>query len=293
MKYIYFLCVCCLFSTLFAQKGKKVAELEIVLQQKYDSIVLKLEQDSTRLYFTIDSLNAELKRQQKTPKQKVIQPEVHLDLITTLIGDYQWTISNLGGTSSINQTEKEQTLEFLSSKKFYECRTDEEWANYLQNDLPAFFVLSDTLHSLGFYFNVTAIRELESILDNTDWRIANYIDFTNLFNNALSLSKKLGLVNSSPLQLIAGNPKDEMLLKKTKWNMKVVDIYNMNIFPYTYYTGFKDLLGDEDYIEYFSGFNENGNVIVTHISPDNKFPFEYPYGSESLNHGFLIRLIKK
>jgi hypothetical protein len=285
--------VCCLFSTLFAQKGKKVAELEIVLQQKYDSIVLKLEQDSTRLYFTIDSLNAELKRQQKTPKQKVIQPEVHLDLITTLIGDYQWTISNLGGTSSINQTEKEQTLEFLSSKKFYECRTDEEWANYLQNDLPAFFVLSDTLHSLGFYFNVTAIRELESILDNTDWRIANYIDFTNLFNNALSLSKKLGLVNSSPLQLIAGNPKDEMLLKKTKWNMKVVDIYNMNIFPYTYYTGFKDLLGDEDYIEYFSGFNENGNVIVTHISPDNKFPFEYPYGSESLNHGFLIRLIKK
>ncbi len=285
--------MCCLFSTLFAQKGKKVAELEIVLQQKYDSIVLKLEQDSTRLYFTIDSLNAELKRQQKTPKQKVIQPEVHLDLITTLIGDYQWTISNLGGTSSINQTEKEQTLEFLSSKKFYECRTDEEWANYLQNDLPAFFVLSDTLHSLGFYFNVTAIRELESILDNTDWRIANYIDFTNLFNNALSLSKKLGLVNSSPLQLIAGNPKDEMLLKKTKWNMKVVDIYNMNIFPYTYYTGFKDLLGDEDYIEYFSGFNENGNVIVTHISPDNKFPFEYPYGSESLNHGFLIRLIKK
>jgi hypothetical protein len=293
MKYIYFLCVCCLFSTLFAQKGKKVSELEIVLQQKYDSIVLKLEQDSTRLYFTIDSLNAELKRQQKTPKQKVIQPEVHLDLITTLIGDYQWTISNLGGTSSINQTEKEQTLEFLSSKKFYECRTDEEWANYLQNDLPAFFVLSDTLHSLGFYFNVTAIRELESILDNTDWRIANYIDFTNLFNNALSLSKKLGLVNFSPLQLIAGNPKDEMLLKKTKWNMKVVDIYNMNIFPYTYYTGFKDLLGDEDYIEYFSGFDENGNVIVTHISPDNKFPFEYPYGSESLNHGFLIRLIKK
>ena len=285
--------MCCLFSTLFAQKGKKVSELEIVLQQKYDSIVLKLEQDSTRLYFTIDSLNAELKRQQKTPKQKVIQPEVHLDLITTLIGDYQWTISNLGGTSSINQTEKEQTLEFLSSKKFYECRTDEEWANYLQNDLPAFFVLSDTLHSLGFYFNVTAIRELESILDNTDWRIANYIDFTNLFNNALSLSKKLGLVNFSPLQLIAGNPKDEMLLKKTKWNMKVVDIYNMNIFPYTYYTGFKDLLGDEDYIEYFSGFDENGNVIVTHISPDNKFPFEYPYGSESLNHGFLIRLIKK
>jgi hypothetical protein len=293
MKYVFLLSAILFFSNIFAQKGKKEAELVIIWQQKYDSILLKLEQDSTLLHFTIDTLNAKLQKHLKTPKPKVIQPEVELNLTTTLIGNDQWAISNFGGITSINQTEKEQILEFLSSKKFNECHTDEEWASYLETNSPAFFVLGDTLNSLGFYFNVPAINKLELIFEGTEWRIANHNDFSNLYKNVASLSNKLGLTNFSSLQLIAGNPKDEMLLKKTKWNMKVVDIYNLNLFPYTYYTGFTELLGDEDYIEYFSDFDQSGNVIVTHISPDNKLPFKYAYGSESLNYGFLIRLIKK
>jgi hypothetical protein len=292
MKYVFLLSAILLFSNIFAQKGKKDAELVIIWQQKYDSILLKLEQDSTLLHFTIDSLNAKLQKHIKTSKPKVIQPEVELNLTTTLIGNDQWAISNFGGISSVNPTEKEQILEFLISKKFNECRTDEEWANYLELNSPAFFVLGDTLNSLGFYFNVPAIYRLESILEGTEWRIAKYNDFSNLYNNVATLSKKLGLTNFSPLQLIAGNIKDETLVKKIKWNMKVVDIYNLNLFPFTYYTGFTELLGDEDYIEYFSNFDQNGNVVVTHISPDNKLPFQYAYGSESLNYGFLIRLIK-
>ena len=116
------------------------------------------------------------------------------------------------------------------------------------------------------------IDEMISI-NNTEWRIASHNDFSNLYSHAASLLKSLKLTTTfSPFHLIAGNPTDEMLLKKAKWNMKVVDIYNLNIFPYTYYTGFIELLGDEDYIEYFSSFDESGNVVVTHISPDNKLP---------------------
>lgn len=283
-----------LFSNLFAQKGKKETEQIINWELKYDTLVLKHEEEIIRFKHTIDTLMSKYSKPVKTTKQKIALPENQIKSITTLIGKDQWSISNFGGASQMNNLESEQVLEFLRSKNFNECHNDEEWANNLESNLPAFFVLSDTLHSLGFYFNVTAIKELESILENTEWRIASHNDFSNLYSHATSLLKNLKLTTTfSPFHLIAGNPTDEMLLKKAKWNMKVVDIYNLNIFPYTYYTGFIELLGDEDYIEYFSGFDDSGNVVVTHISPDNKLPFKYAYGSESLNYGFLIRLIKK
>jgi hypothetical protein len=294
MKYIYCLCVIFLFSNLFAQKGKKETEQNINWELKYDTLVLKHEEEIIRYKHTIDTLMSKYSKPVKTTKQKITLPENQIKSITTLIGKDQWSISNFGGASQMNNLESEQVLKFLRSKNFNECHNDEEWSDNLESNLPAFFVLSDTLHSLGFYFNVTAIKELESILENTEWRIASHNDFSNLYSHAASLLKSLKLTTTfSPFHLIAGNPTDEMLLKKAKWNMKVVDIYNLNIFPYTYYTGFIELLGDEDYIEYFSSFDESGNVVVTHISPDNKLPFKYAYGSESLNYGFLIRLIKK
>ncbi len=283
-----------LFSNLFAQKGKKETEQNINWELKYDTLVLKHEEEIIRYKHTIDTLMSKYSKPVKTTKQKITLPENQIKSITTLIGKDQWSISNFGGASQMNNLESEQVLKFLRSKNFNECHNDEEWSDNLESNLPAFFVLSDTLHSLGFYFNVTAIKELESILENTEWRIASHNDFSNLYSHAASLLKSLKLTTTfSPFHLIAGNPTDEMLLKKAKWNMKVVDIYNLNIFPYTYYTGFIELLGDEDYIEYFSSFDESGNVVVTHISPDNKLPFKYAYGSESLNYGFLIRLIKK
>jgi len=44
------------------------------------------------------------------------------------------------------------------------------------------------------------------------------------------------------------------LQKKSKWNVKVFDIYGLNIYPYTFYSGSEKEFADEDYRGVFLGF---------------------------------------
>jgi hypothetical protein len=279
---------------IFAQKGKKVSDPLTIPKKSYDSLLLDHEEKMSRFEFITDSLMKELDKQVKPAKQIRNSVPVQLKATATVVGQQQWSISNLGGSAHFIASDSQDAIDFLNAKKFKECRDDNEWKSYLEQNVPAYFALPDTLSSLGFYFNVPGIIKLNEILESTDWRIANYKDFSNLYSNTQKVIASLKLTGYNAFQLIAGNPSIEIMQKKSKWNIKVVDIYGLNIYPYSYYSGSVKEFADEDYAEYFSDFDSNGYVIVTHISPDNRTaPFTYTYGEESLNYGFLIRLIKK
>ena len=281
-------------SDIFGQSSKKENENKLnAIQFELDSVKEYLTKQIEIQKNKIDSLLEENKVKIPVPKNQKVKQKAELKLTCTFVNGIQWSLTNLGGVSSANNFDVENVRNFLSENGFSECTDDESWSNFIDQEIPAFLIANEPYSSMGYMFNKHAIIKLQELLQNTEWKIAEYSDFNNLYLHASNLKLK----NYTPFQLIVGNPKtnDVALKKYCSWtNQTIIDIYGLNILPLTYFNGYHSYLKNESYVEYFSHFNESGNVVVTHIDPDNKFsPLDYNYGSESSKYGFFIRLIKK
>jgi len=288
--FLVFSFLCCSLIT-FSQKKKndKKENPELIrIQNEKDSVQQILTftiQFNTR---TIDSLKSIIKKKTEN-KPNPAKKKTELNLSTTLIGENQWVTSTLGASTKTGIDLENSIDTWLTENNFVRCEDQASWNENIDN--PSYLVRPGLVGKLGYYFNLTAIRKMTSLLESQgQWRIASNNDFNALFKHASAL--KLG--SYSPFQLLVGNPAMKEMKSLSSWkNQTVYDIYGLQITPYSYYSGFDKLLINDNYVEYFSHFTESNEVFVTHISPEDKIePLAYGYGLEATKYGFFIRLIK-
>jgi hypothetical protein len=278
----------------FSQKSKKNNPDNDLLRSKIDSLELMLQNAGEILKREKDSLVGIITDLKKN-KQESTRKSKNSDLYSAdyiLIGYNKWAATNFGG-SSLNFS-SDYADDWLSDNNFYRCLDEEEWIEKINSDEPAYFVLEEPLYCVGYFFNLRALKKLQNNPPN-GWRIAKYEDFNDLFNHIVNLKIK----STTPFQLLAGNYSQSTNIeakKKLCWTGQIVnDIYNLSLFPVSYFSGFVSLLTFNNSLNLFSRFDEETNKIYyTEIGPNNKLqPAERRFGSEAYDYGFLVRLIKK
>ena len=291
MKYLFTVLMVMFFFNQFAQKKKDEPKPQVITL-KIDSIIKDLKVIYLEQVEKIDSLIQKTNKKDKPPTSTIdIQDSEELKLTTTSIGKSQWSITNFGGYSELYPEEQDQIRDFLKYNKFIECSDKESWADQFDNEKPAYYILSEPCYKLGFYFNKFAIKELEVLLETIGWKIADYTDFKALYEHVA----KRNLKSYSPFNLIVGNPTNDKLKSICFWKGHTVyDIYGLNIFPYSSFTGYDIDLKNEVNVEYFSKFTDDNAIQITFLTPNGKLPIELKYESDNVSgFGFFIRLIKK
>jgi len=170
------------------KRVKKVSDPLTIPKKSCDSLLLDQEEKMLRFQFITDSLMKELEKQVKPAKQIRNNVPVQLKATTTVVGQQLWAISNLGGSANFSASDSQDAKDFLTAKKFKECRDDNEWNSYLEQNVPAYFALPDTLSSLGFYFNDTRYNKIERNIRK--YRLAN-CHITRIFQAYIQICKKL------------------------------------------------------------------------------------------------------
>jgi hypothetical protein len=90
--------------------------------------------------------------------------------------------------------------------------------------------------------------------------------------------------------------KNTTKLHPLTWSgLPTYNIYNLSLYPVSYFSGFESLLSYNNLLNLFSRYDEETNKIYfTEISSMNKTSVvERKLGSEAYDYGFLVRLIKK
>ena len=244
------------FFNQFAQKKKDEPKPQVITI-KFDSLIKDLEVIYLEQVKKIDSLIQKTNKKDKPPTSTIdIQNSEELKLTTTSIGKSQWSITNFGGYSELYPEEQDQIRDFLKDNNFIECSDKESWADQFDNE-----------------------------------KIADYTDFKALYEHVA----KRNLKSYSPFNLIVGNPTNDKLKSICNWKgYTVYDIYGLNIFPYSSFTGYDIDLKNEVNVEYFSKFTDDNAIQTTFLTPNGKLPIELKYESDDVSgFGFFIRLIKK
>ena len=276
----------------FSQENEKKKDKK-KNQKNENNELFKSQLDSLNTLFikTKDSLELLIneKNNSKETKKEKITNELNLDYI--LIGDQKWCQSNIGN-------ENEVLEKWVEENKFYECTSEQDWSDVVNSNKPkpAYYVLKNELKKVGYFFNIEGLKKLENNPPK-GWRIAKYEDFQVLIDYVNNL--KIKPINS--LQLILSNnfvpiQKKTNAIHALTWaGLPTYNIYNLSLYPVSYFSGFESLLTYNNLLNLFSRYDEENNkVYFTEISSVNKTSIsERKLGSEAYDYGFLVRLIKK
>ncbi len=276
----------------FSQRKRENKEIIFIKNQK-DSLELILEDVKQIVEKQKDSIKriiTDLKnKKSEDTKKKKSDDNFSDDYI--LIGSNKWASTNLGGTK-LNSS-NDNTDDWLTENGFERCISEKDWIEMLNSEQPAYFILEDPLNCVGYFFNSFALKKLQENPPK-GWRIADFNDFIELYNHTTNLKLK----TTSPFQLLVSNyslTTNSEAKKKLTWtNLTIHDIYNLSLYPVSYFSGFVSLLSFNTSLNLFSRYDEEKNKIYyTELSPNNKFlPSERRFGSEADDYGFLVRLIK-
>jgi hypothetical protein len=265
------------------KKNKKIEIIDLELNKKFDSLNKLFVQTKDSL----DIFKKEDKNKSKETKKETITTDFNLDYI--LIGDQRWCATNIGDANSILKN-------WIVANKFYRCSSEQEWIDKVNSNTPAFYVLKNELNNVGYFFNIEGLKKLQNNPPK-GWRIANIHDFEELIEYVNNLKIK----SITSLQLILGNynypiEKNTTKLHPLTWTgLPTHNIYNLSLYPVSYFSGFESLLTYNNLLNLFSRYDEETNKIYfTEISSSNKTSIvERKLGSEAYDYGFLVRLIKK
>ena len=274
-----------------SQNKRDNKEINFLKNQK-DSLELTLEAVKQLINKQKDSLNriiSDMKNKKTENAYKKTSDDFSCDYI--LIGSNKLASTNFGGKN--NNSSNENTDDWLEENGYERCMNETEWIDMISSEKPAYYVLEEPLYCVGYFFNSFALKKLQENPPN-GWRVANFNDFTDLFNHVSNLKLK----TTSPFQLLVSNYSlsiNSEAKNKLIWtNQTINDIYNLSLFPVSYFSGFVSLLTFNKSLNIFSRLDEETNKIYyTELSPNNKLlPTERRFGSEAYDYGFLVRLIK-
>ncbi len=277
------------FHVFSQEKEKKIGKKKTEKNKNSELFTSNCDSLNTLLIKTKDSLNLLIKEKintKETKKDKVTK-ELILDYI--LIGKQKWCTTNIGSENSLFET-------WVKENKFQECTSEQEWNDVINsnNSKPAYYVLKG-LNTAGYFFNVEGLRMIQENPPK-GWRIAKYEDFQEL----VEYVNKLKIKSINSLQLILSNfsppvQKQTNAIHPLIWaGLPIYNIYNLSLYPVSYFSGFESLLTYNKSLNLFSRYEEATNKIYfTEISTMNKaFVVERKLGSEASDYGFLVRLIK-
>jgi hypothetical protein len=276
----------------FSQSKKDNKEINFLKKQR-DSLELAIDEIKESIVIQRDSLrkiiNELTKKKDEGTKKKKTSDDFLGDYI--LIGSNKWASTNFGG-AKLNPS-NDNTDDWLSENGYERCTSENEWIDMISSEKPAYFVLEEPLFCVGYFFNSFALKKLQENPPK-GWRIADFNDFIELYNYTTNLKLK----TTSPFQLLVSNYSLTTNLeakKKLTWtNQTINDIYNLSLYPVSYFSGFVSLLSFNTSLNLFSRYDEvNNKIYYTEVSPNNKLlPSERRFGSEAYDYGFLVRLIK-
>lgn len=261
---------------------------------KIDSLENLLMDENTKQKKVQDSLTkviSNLERDNEDNSKNTINSDKY-NTDYVLINNFKWAATNFGGTTSFNSPDKNAD-QWLEDNGFYRCDNQKEWSIKIKEDQPSYFLLEEPLFCVGYFFNLPALKKLEKNPPK-GWRIANHLDFKNLYD----YSKDLNIKSITPFQLLVSNytRSEDKAKSKLNWTSQTIyNIYNLSLFPVSYFNGYESMIEYNNHLIIYSHFNEGTNKIYcSNLSPkDKSMPVEIKFGEDGFDYGFLVRLINK